>query len=79
MYRGQTDLLQVVWLQMPRGIADKIKLDVKADAYFVRASVKVTLPNNQEYVADLEPQELEGVVTCSKVPAAFIANLCVLV
>lgn len=79
MYNGTRDLLNVIWLQLPRAIANSVELDVEHDAHFVRAVAIVKLPNGQVYKADLEPMEFEGVTLYTKLPEAFVAQLCVFV
>lgn len=79
MYRRSMDIINIIWQQLPRGIADKVKLDVETDAYFIRPVAVVTLPNGQVHKCPLEPREFEGMSINMKVPEAFIAQLCVMV
>lgn len=79
MYKNTMDLLNIVYSQLPKGIADKIELYVETDAYFMRPVAVVKLANGQVYRADLEAMEFEGMTLYTKLPDTFLTQLCVMV
>lgn len=78
-YNTTRDLLNIVYQQLPRDVADKVELDVETDAHFIRSTAVVKLPNGQIYKAALEPMEFEGVTMNTKLPETFVTQICVMV
>jgi hypothetical protein len=79
VYNQSMDLIRVVYNQLPRGIADKLTLDVKTDAYLMNPKLIVKDASGREFHTHLEADVFEGVEMRTKVPEVFIAHLCAVV
>ena len=80
--------LRHVYNQLPRDIQDKFKIDVKADAFLIRASASFTGPDGRVWETPLENQpaptdartsDASSWEICTKVPEVFLAQLCLVV
>ena len=74
----RASLLSICYNQVPQGIRDLFKYDVRADAFYLGARLVVTDPRGDKWETDLEPVEFEGVEIHTKIPDAFIGQLCLL-
>lgn len=75
----RTSLLNICYKQVPAGIRDLFKYEIKADAFYLGARLVVIDPRGEKWETDLETVEFEGVEIHTKIPDVFIGQLCLLV
>lgn len=73
------NLLRHVYLQLPATVRDSFKIDVKADAFLIRARAYFTDPSGRTWETPLEPEDVGGVPMSTKIPDVFLTQLCVTV
>lgn len=78
MVQVSASLLSICYRQVPAGIRDLFKYDVRADAFHLSAMLIVTDPRGEKWETHLETQSFEGVEVHTKIPDSFIGQLCLL-
>ncbi len=78
-YARHSDLISVVYNQLPEGLQGKLSVDVAADAYLLKATATFGDDKGHTWQCQLETCDLEGVPVSCVIPQIFLAELSALV
>lgn len=72
-----TDMIILVYDQLPRTLQDKVSIDLKTDAYHINTIAVFKDKRGRTWECPLETRALEGVPVSCTIPELFLAQLCV--